>query len=381
MLLPGSVRTVPGGRDDEGDGAAMRYAMIMAGGSGTRMWPMSRKARPKQLLPLIEGKTLLQIAASRLEGMVPAERRYICTGERYRDAITSSMPKFSNARILGEPEGRDTVNAIGFTAAVLHRQDPNAIFAVLTADHIISPVVEFQRKLHVGFDLVEADSTRFVTFAIRPTYPATGFGYVERGDAVPTFPGAYFVQRFVEKPDEDTAKGYLRAGNFGWNSGMFVFHAGRFLDALSWYKPASYEGLMKIAEAWDTDQQQAVLDEVYPTLPKISVDYAIMEPAGPDDRITICTIDLNVDWTDVGSWPAFGETLTRDEDQNAGNAPAVHLNSHNILCATDDPGHTITTIGCEDLIIVHTADATLICHADQAQRVKDMANTVDPSLR
>jgi len=359
----------------------MRYAMIMAGGAGTRLWPMSRQSRPKQLLPIIEGKTLLQIAASRLEGMVPIERRFICTGESYRSAIRDVMPKFTDEQILGEPVGRDTVNAVGFTAAVLHKRDPDAVFAVLTADHIINPIVEFQRKLHVGYDLVESDRSRFVTFSIRPTYPATGFGYVQRGKAIPTFPGAYFVERFVEKPDEDTAKGYLREGTFGWNSGMFVFHAGQFLDALKWFKHEAYEGIVKIADAWGNENQQEVLDEVYPRLPKISVDYAVMEPAGDDQRITICAVDLNVDWTDVGSWPAYGETLTADQNGCSGNVRTIHIDARNVLSVADDPNHTIVTIGCEDLIIVQTGDATLVCRADQAQRVKEVAQVVDESLR
>ena len=359
----------------------MRYAMIMAGGVGTRLWPMSRHQRPKQLLPLIKGKSLLQIAAARLEGMVPAERRLICTGEKFRPAIREAMPKFTNEQILGEPMGRDTVNAVGFTAAILAKEDPKAVFAVLTADHIIEPIMEFQRRLHVGFDLVESDKTRFVTFAIRPTHPATGFGYVERGNAVPTFPGAYFVKRFVEKPNEETAKGYLRAGNFGWNSGMFVFHAVQYMEALSWYKPESYEGLTRIAEAWGTDRQMEVLEEVYPTLPKISVDYAIMEPASQDERIKVCTMDVDMAWTDIGSWPAYGETIPVDEHGCSGNVKTTHIDSRNILAVSDDPNHTITTIGCKDLIIIHTADATMVCPRSEAQRVKELASLVDEELR
>ncbi|MDY7110390.1 MAG: mannose-1-phosphate guanylyltransferase [Planctomycetota bacterium] len=358
-----------------------RYAMIMAGGAGTRLWPLSRKDRPKQLLPFINGQSLLEIAAGRLEGIVPPQRRLICTGEAHRAAIRASLPALSDEQILGEPVGRDTVNAIGFTAAVLSKRDPDAVFAVLTADHLIEPRDEFARRLDVGFRLVEDDSSRFVTFAIKPTFAATGYGYVESGPPIAGYDEAFQALQFVEKPDEETAKAYFRTRTFGWNSGMFIFHAGRFLEALSWFKSDSYEGLMKIAEAWDTPQRAAVLEEVYPTLPKISVDYAIMEPASKDDRLTVCSVPMEVSWMDVGSWPSYGETLMPDGAGCRGNARHLHLDSRNVLAVSDDPEHLISTIGCEDLIVIRTRDVTMVCPANQAQRVKDLAGMVDEELQ
>ncbi len=157
----------------------------MAGGAGTRLWPMSRRSRPKQLLPLIDGSSLLKLAGERLEGVVPPDRRLICTSETHRQLIRETLPEFADGQILGEPVGRDTVNAVAFTAAVLAKQDPEAIFAVLTADHIIEPQDEFRRKVDLGFQLVEDNPRRFATFSVMPTYPATAYGYVERGDPVP----------------------------------------------------------------------------------------------------------------------------------------------------------------------------------------------------
>ena len=242
----------------------MRYAMIMAGGRGTRLWPMSRKQRPKQMLPLVDGRSLLELAGRRLEGVVPAEQRLICTSEAHRHPLRESLPQFSDEQILGEPVGRDTVNAIGFTAAVLAKRDPEAVFAVLTADHIIEPQDEFRRKVNLGFQIVEEDRTRFATFSIMPTYAATAYGYVERSDPVAGFQSAYIARRFVEKPDAKTAQSYIDAGTFGWNSGMFVFSAREFLAALRKFKPRSYEGIARIGEAWDTLRpEQAVLNEVY----------------------------------------------------------------------------------------------------------------------
>ena len=357
----------------------MKHAMIMAGGSGTRLWPMSRGDTPKQLIGLFKGTSLLEIAAERLEGTVEKSNRWICAGEKHADTIAQKVSSVLPTNLIGEPEGRDTLNAVGLTATVLQHGDPDAIFAVLTADHIITPQDEFARCLELGFKLVEEDPNRFITFGITPTYPATGYGYVELGDEFET--GAFACNRFVEKPDEQTAKGYIDAGNFAWNSGMFIFHAGTFLKTLAAHQPSNAMSLAEIGKAWGTSTQNEVLNRVYPTLSKISVDYGMMEPASGDDAISICTIPMRVDWLDVGSWPSYGETLESDDSGNKSDGHAVHIDSSNVLCVSDDPTHTITTIGCENLIIVHTKDATLVFPASEAQKVKEMHNKVDPSLQ
>ena len=358
-----------------------RYAMIMAGGVGTRLWPMSRRDQPKQLLPLIGGRSLLELAARRLEGIVPPERRLICTAETYRTAVRSVLPAFTDDRILGEPVGRNTVNAVGFTAAVLAARDPGAIFAVLTADHVIEPQAEFGRRLDVGFALVEADPSRFVTFSIRPGYAATGYGYVERGAAIDGFDQAYTAQGFVEKPDAATAQRYVEAGTFGWNSGMFVFQATAFMDALARFVPASAEGLRTIATAWGTPDQAATLARVYPELPPASVDCGVMEPAADDDAIQVCCVPMDVSWMDVGSWPSYGKTLAADDAGCRTNTRTIHVESTNVLAVSDDPTHTITTVGCRDLVIVHTTDATMVCPASDAQRVREIADAACEDLQ
>lgn len=374
----------------------MRYAMIMAGGKGTRLWPMSREDRPKQLLDFIEQPagengegglrrvSLLRLAASRLEGLVPAERRFVCTGERYRAAVREALPEFSDDRILGEPEGRDTVNAVGFGAAVFAKMDPEAVFAVLTADHLIEPDAVFRKAMEVGFALVEQDPNRLVTFAIRPTYAATGFGYVEQDSQIPGTDGLGFnVARFVEKPDLPRAQAYLESGAFFWNAGMFIFKARTFLRLLEQHKPESHAGLARIAEAWGTPEQERVVSEVYPTLPKISVDYAVMEPAAKDPSVQICGVKMDVDWLDVGSWPSFGETVRTDAARNRLARPgsAALTDSEGNLVVTSQAGHTVALLGCRDLIVVQTPDATLIMPRSKAEDLKKLHATLPESLK
>lgn len=387
----------------------MRYAMIMAGGAGVRLWPLSRQGKPKQLLPLIKARgggpdsqlplrSLLEIAAARLEGLVPADRRYICTGEQYRGAIKASLPEFTDDRILGEPVGRDTVNAVGFGAAVFQKLDPGAVFVVLTADHLIEPEEVFRERVELAFRLVEQDPLRLVTFSIKPTFAATGYGYVERGPAIHGLEGAkglaFRVERFVEKPDERRAQAYFESGHFAWNSGMFVFSAATFLDCLAKFKPDSLAGLLKIQEAWGTKRQSKVLQDVYPTLPKISVDFAVMEPASAlkggagkagASPFQVCTVLTDVQWLDVGSWPSFAETLDPDKAGNriGGEFTPLFMDAKNNLVVGEEgqSGHTIALMGVENLIVVHTRDATLVMSRDKAEQLKKLHEKAAEDLK
>ncbi len=361
----------------------MRHAMIMAGGAGTRLWPISRREQPKQLAPFLNGRSLLEIAAHRLEGLVPAQRRHICAAEAHRAAIRAALPTFSDEQILGEPAGRDTVNAIGFTAAVLAKSDPDAIFAVLTADHLIEPVDRFRTHMDLAFRMVEETPNRLVTFSIKPTHPATGFGYVKRAQAVEIAGGderAFHVAEFVEKPDAKTAEEYIASGVYGWNSGMFVWKAATVLEAIRLFKRESYDGLMRIAEAWGTAKQNEVLDEVYATLPKQSIDFAVMEPASRDDRFDVCTVVTDVSWRDVGSWPSFAETLEADSEGNCIScyidAAVTTLDCTDSLIVNSEPGHAVAVLGVQGLVVVHTREATLVMPAAQAERVKDLHGLV-----
>ncbi len=356
----------------------MRYAVVMAGGSGTRLWPMSRAKLPKQLIPFIKGRSLLEIAYDRFGDLVPVDCRLVCAGQRHHDVILSAIPSLDDARFLGEPMGRDTLGAVGFSAAVLAARDPDAVIAMFTADHLIQPEDEFQRIMAQGFDLVEQEPNTLVTFGIPPTSPATGFGYLELGE---TFADtARVVRIFREKPPLEQAEQYFQSGpeKYLWNSGMFVWRAATLLDCIRRYEPTVWENLIAIGEAWDTPSRDEVMNRVFPELKKVSVDYAVMEPASRDDTVQVAAIPMKLSWLDVGSWPSFAETQPRDQHGNALSAQHHSLlESSNCLVASSDPDHLIATIGCDDLIVIHTDNATLVCRADMAEKIKELQQLID----
>ncbi|MDB5296720.1 MAG: Mannose-phosphate guanylyltransferase [Phycisphaerales bacterium] len=361
----------------------MQYGVIMAGGAGTRLWPLSRAEKPKQLLTVVRGKSLLQLSYERLRGLLPADRIYVCTGEAHRAAVLANLPELPPDNLLGEPTGRDTANAVGFPAAVLHKRDPEAVMAITTADHVIEPQEKFIAALKVAFAVAEQQPQSLVTFGIVPTHGHTGLGYVQRGEALKVStesgaPGAYKVQAFKEKPDKQTADRYVESGRYYWNSGMFVWRCDTVLAELAQHLPASHAGLSKIAAAWDTPQRADVLNAVYPTLPKISIDYGLMEPAAlGKGKATVAVVEMPVQWLDVGSWPALAETLRTDDQNNAMEGGAfVFVDSDDNIVVSEDPDHLISLIGVSDMIVVHAKDTTLVCPKDQSQRVKDMVAKV-----
>jgi mannose-1-phosphate guanylyltransferase len=354
----------------------MRYVLIMAGGSGKRLWPLSRQGMPKQLLKVVGGKSLLRIAYERLDGVVPPQQVLICTGADYAHLVAAELPEVEPANILGEPEGRDSLNAVAWPAALLAARDPDAVIGVVTADQIMHPVESFRSALVEGFEVAEASEDVLVTFGVVPTSPHTGYGYLRRGASIAGHPDVCAVAEFKEKPDRATAEAYLASGDYWWNSGMFVWRAQTLLAQLEQLQPQTYEAVTQLAAAPDQ------LAEIYPRLDKISVDYAVMEPVSQGKGTArVVAVRLPITWHDVGGFAALGEQLPRDEHGNAISGASVLVDARdNLVINQAEDGRLVAVVGLSDTVIVQTSQITLVCPTSEAERIKDLVAEVTAQL-
>jgi mannose-1-phosphate guanylyltransferase len=346
----------------------MLHALIMAGGGGTRFWPRSRQKRPKQFLTLVGDATLLQQALDRIEAQVPAESTWVITAGAYQEEVGRQLPSLAAERIIGEPCGRDTAACIGLGAALIARQDPSAVMLVMPADHVIEPVQQFRQAVHVAEQLALEHPSALVTFGIPPTFPAVGYGYIQRGAPAPTRQGisVYRVQRFEEKPPFDRAERFLASGQYFWNGGIFVWKAATILSALQERQPKLYTAVQRIAAAWSTPQREEVLRREYEGLDRISIDKAVMEQAKE-----VLVVQAPFRWDDVGSWLALERLHPQDADGNTILAAHSGLQTKNCIVAADS-GHLIATAGVENLLIIQDGNATLVADRRDEGLVKQL---------
>ena len=349
----------------------MAHAVIMAGGAGTRLWPLSRRDRPKQLLRLFGGRSLLRDAYERLANLLEANHIYVITGAEYLPLVARELPEVPAENLFGEPEGRDTAAAVGLAAAILDERDPHSVMGVFTADHIISPVERFTEAVEQAFQTAEENPAALITMGITVRGPETAFGYVKRGE--PAGDGAYQVEQFTEKPDAIHARQYADSGEYYWNSGMFAWRTSAILDELQINLPVCYQGVTDIARVWDTPQREAKLRAVYPTLQKISIDFAVMERARQ-----VMVVEMNCRWADVGSWTQLGAVLQADRHGNVAAATeSLNLGSKGVTVVSEDDHHLIATMGLADVIVVHAPDATLVCKKCDAQALKRLLAEIE----
>ena len=349
------------------------YAVVPAGGSGTRLWPLSRAADPKFLHPLAgDGRSLIRATFDRLAPLAAPEQSYVVTGGAHAAGIARELPELPAGNLLVEPSPRDSAPAIGLAAALIHRRDPEAVMGSFAADHLVRDEEGFVDVLHRAAALA-ADGF-LVTVGITPTAPETGYGYIRRG--VELGRGGHRVEQFTEKPPRDVAECYLASGEYLWNASMFVWRTAEFLGELARQLPDLFEGLQRIAADWDGARREQTLAAVWPTLPKVSVDHGIMEDAGARGRVA--TVPGGFGWNDIGDWDTLASVLPHDDAGNSvldtdwsGELRTVEIDTAGTLLVPGS-GRLVATLGVRDLVIVDTPDAVFVAPRARAQDVRKM---------
>ena len=352
------------------------YVLILAGGSGERFWPLSRRSCPKQLLSLFSAETLLEATLRRLHGLVPPENVLILTNAEQFDGVRGVAKSIPAENIVAEPAKRDTAAAIALGVGWVAARQSHATMAVLPADHLIQDIAGFQQTLTTAANIA-ARTGELVTIGIKPTWACPGFGYIELGtpltlrDAPAASPPAFNVLRFREKPGVELAEQFISQGNFRWNAGMFIWTIPAILNAFERYAPSLAEFVARLR----TGDFEALLRTVFPNLPKISIDYAVMEKAG-----RVIVVESAFDWDDVGSWTAVAKYLNEAPAENRTNTSVCALEAGNNIVFSNRKKF-VALMGVHDLIVVETPDALLVCHRHEAEKIKQLVALVPPELQ
>lgn len=350
----------------------MLHTVVMAGGSGTRFWPQSRKAMPKQLLKLVGEQTMIQETVARCRPLSEAGQTWVATNGTLAPEIHRQLPQLNQEHILVEPVPRNTAPCIGLAAIHLLKQDPEAIMLVVSSDHVIQPETGFVKTLQQALALLEAQAETLALIGVPPTYPATGYGYIHRGPQIaPDSSTGCEVREFKEKPDQETAEQYLDSGEYLWNCGIFVWKAQTVLQALKKYEPEMSAALNRIAASIGTPEYESVLADEFASLKSISIDYAVLERS----KASLAVVPAEFEWDDVGNWSTLQKYFPTDENGNT--VVGVHCGietSNCIIRTTDD--HMVATFGVKNSLIVHTPDATLIAPRDDEAAIKDLVNAL-----
>jgi len=350
------------------------YAVIMAGGGGTRLWPLSRQARPKQMLRLIEERTLFQTSVERLEGLFPPERILVVTVADQAERLRTQCPDIPEENYLLEPLPRGTASVVGLAAVALRHRDPQAVMAILTSDHYIGNEDKFRQLLAAAGEVAEEEY--LVTLGIAPTFAATGYGYIQRGEPLGEYGGleVYRVLRFKEKPGEGNAREMLQSGDHSWNSGMFVWRVEQILTEFERQMPQLNQVLGAISRNWESPERQETLKRVWPEIKAETIDYGIMEGA---QRVAVIPAE-GLNWSDVGSWDSLFDVLPADENGNiVMGGEHVGLETNDSLVYVEREHRLIVTIGVEDLVVVDTGDVLLVCRVDKAQKVREIVKKLE----
>lgn len=349
----------------------MLHTVVMAGGSGTRFWPVSRKEHPKQFLTLFGEQSLIQQAVSRCDDLAGADRTWIVTNAAHAVETGRQLPELAADHVLIEPCGRNTAPCIAIAAARLLAEDPDAVMLVTPADHVIKPTADFVSTVQRAVATVESAPEKICLFGIVPDRPATGYGYIERGAELDGCERVFDVVRFREKPNFETAQDFLEAGNFLWNSGIFVWRADTILNALQHHTPEISEVLGRISKHAGTSDWATIMEQEFPNMPSISIDYAVLEHSD-----NVCVLEAPFTWDDVGSWSALARLHPRDENGNTVLGKHVGIETRD--CTVFSSGdHLVTTIGLDDCVVVHTENSTLIAKLDDEAQVKDLLKTLE----